>query len=74
MTLASLAWVLSKARPSSKRIWRTVAYLGRYANQSVSEVMKMSTRDIRMLQDAVEELLGEETATSRLSNRIATGG
>jgi len=47
------------------RIWKLVAYLGRYGHQPVNVVMRMTMREMGLLAEQVNEIVREENESNR---------
>ena len=62
MSLAQLACALGKRSMEGhrRRIWKHVAFLGRYGHQPVDVCLELPVVDLRDLSSAVAELMSEE--------------
>lgn len=49
------------------RIWKQVAYVGRYGNQPVSEALRLTVRQLDRLANNFAEIVREENAATRFS-------
>lgn len=65
--LGDIADALRGVGDNEGRIWKLLAYAGRYGHQPVSEAMQLTTRQLGRLVDSVAQLVREENeaATSR---------
>ena len=71
MTLAMLALVYGRMGGTAeceRRIWKLVAFLGRYGHQPARECMSMPSGDMRELANGVAEIMREESDAMRRSS------
>lgn len=47
-------------REHAKTIWKLVAFLGRYGNQQVDQLLEMQNSELIDMADAIAELMREE--------------
>jgi len=60
--LGDLATVFAKAGSNTVRIWKMLAYVGRYGHQPVNTAMRLTVRELSQLAECVAELVREENA------------
>lgn len=53
----------------TKRIWKLLAYLGRYGHQSVDVMKKLTVRELGVLAAQLAELVSEENTPAHQTNR-----
>ena len=52
---------------NEKRIWKMLAYVGRYGHQPVDVSMRLPVRQLRMLADALNDIVAEENGPASRS-------
>jgi hypothetical protein len=65
LSLAVLGLALSRQSPLAERIWKQVAFLGRYGHQPVDVTLSMPVVDMHRLLEAVGQLIEEEGEAMR---------
>jgi len=58
--LAVSLFQLGDISEHERRIWKVVAFLGRYGHQSADEILDMPTPDMQALAKGVSEIMKEE--------------
>ena len=56
-------------REYEKRIWKLVAFLGRYGHQPAEMCLSMDTEDLRNLATGVADIMEEENAATQKASR-----
>ncbi len=62
--MGELAVVFEKHSSPNNRIWKLLAYVGRYGHQPVDVACRLTVRDLSKLADCVAELVQAENASS----------
>ena len=60
MRLSDIATVLQRAGNNEARIWKMLAYVGRYGHQPINVAMRLTGRELGHLAESVAELVREE--------------
>ena len=63
--LGELNDAYSRVGANEQRIWKLLAYVGRYGHQPVASAALLPVRQLRMLADALNEIVTEENGPSR---------
>lgn len=56
----------ARSGDNGTRIWKMLAYVGRYGHQPVNVAMQLTVRDLSKLADCVAELVREENAAGSM--------
>lgn len=65
ISLGEWATLYERGPSNEQRIWKLLAYVGRYGNQPVTVARSLTLRELRVLADAVGEIVGEENASGK---------
>ena len=60
--MSDLRDIYDKAGSSSKRIWKLLAFVGRYGHQPVNVAMSLTVRDLGVLASQIGQIIEEENA------------
>jgi hypothetical protein len=60
--MGELGAVFAKVSSHTTRIWKLLAYVGRYGHQPVNVAMRLTLRELRQLAEQIGQLVEEENA------------
>lgn len=66
ISIGDWASLYERGPSNEQRIWKLLAYVGRYGHQPVTVARSLTVRELRVLADAVAEIVGEENASGKM--------
>ena len=66
ISLGEWSTIYQRGPSNEQRIWKLLAYVGRYGHQPVTVARSLTVRELRVLADAVGEIIGEENAAGKM--------
>lgn len=60
-----MATIYAKIGNNEQRIWKLLAYVGRYGHQPVSIARQLTVRELGRLADSVAQIVREENESGR---------
>jgi hypothetical protein len=65
VSLGELAAAYERAGSTEERIWKLLAYVGRYGHQPVNVARQLTVRDLHRLAGKVAEIVEQENAAGK---------
>jgi hypothetical protein len=63
--IGEIAGIYEQVGNNTQRIWKLLAYVGRYGHQPIDIALRLTVRQLNMLAESVAELVREENATAQ---------